>query len=337
MTTTTIRFDALEALIVRALEASNTSPANARTVARALARAEAVGYGGHGFSRVPSYAAQARSGKVDGHAVPTATQPRSATMLVDARHGFAYPALDLAVDRLPALAASTGIAAAAITRSHHCGVVGFPLGRLAQQHGLVCLMFANTPHAMTAAGGRRPVFGTNPIGFSAPRRGRPPIVVDLALSQVARGKILQASQKGEQIPDDWALDVDGRPTTDAKAALKGTLRPLGGTKGAALALMVELLAVTLAGAHLAAEATNFFDGPGDPPGTGQLLIVLDPAGFAGREVVLDRIEALAAMIEGDPGARLPGAKLARDVAATTHVTVDAALLADVTRLGGSAD
>jgi (2R)-3-sulfolactate dehydrogenase (NADP+) len=331
---TTLTVADLQALIARALRAANTSPATAELVAGELARAEASGYGGHGFSRVPSYAAQARSGKVNGHAVPVVKQPRPGTLHIDAAYGFAYPAIAEAVRRLPALAMANGIAAAAIGRSHHCGVVGFPLAHLAREHGLLTLMFANTPHAMTAAGGRKSVFGTNPIGFSAPRRAGTPIVVDLALSQVARGKILQAAQKGEKIPEDWALDADGRPTTDAATALKGTLRPLGGTKGAALALMVELLAVTLAGANFAAEATTFFDGTGAPPGTGQLLIVIDPDGFAGRDIVLDRVDALAAMIEGDPGARLPGVKLTRVPAPDQPVTVDAKLLAEVRALAG---
>jgi (2R)-3-sulfolactate dehydrogenase (NADP+) len=231
---------------------------------------------------------------------------------------------------LPALAASTGIAAAAFRRSHHCGVVGRHVEHLAEQ-GLVALMFANTPAAMAAWGGKRPVFGTNPIGFAAPQRGRPPLVVDMALSSVARGRILTAAQKNEPIPADWAVDAEGRPTTDAKAALKGTLTPAGGAKGAALALMVEVLAVTIAGANFAAEATSFFEADGAPPGVGQLLIAIDPAAFAGRDVALDRFAALAGMIETDGTARLPGTRrlALREQAARAGIAVDAKLLADV--------
>ena len=195
MSTTTISAAELEALIATALIASNTSDANARSVARALAQAEIDGQKGHGLSRVPSYAGQARTGKVDGHAVPAAIQTRPGAVMVDAKSGFAYPAFDLAIERLPALAAANGIAAAGFIRSHHFGVVGRHVERLAEA-GLVALAFGNTPNAIAPWGGSRSVYGTNPIGFAAPQRDKPPVVIDLALSQVARGKILTAVQKG---------------------------------------------------------------------------------------------------------------------------------------------
>jgi (2R)-3-sulfolactate dehydrogenase (NADP+) len=334
MTTTTVSIAALEALIATALQVSRTAPAVAAAVARALTQAEVDGQKGHGLSRVPSYAAQARSGKVDGFAQPSVTAPRPATLLIDAAHGFAYPAIDLALERLPAACRATGVAAAALTRSHHCGVVGWHLERLAHDQGLVGLMFANTPHAMAAVGGVRSVFGTNPIGFAVPRRGHPPIVIDMALSQVARGKILTAAQKGEEIPEEWALDPAGQPTKDPNLALRGSLRPLGGAKGAALALMVEVLAVALGGALLAAEASSFFEATGAPPGTGQFILAIDPGAFAGTDVFHERLEALATMITADPGARLPGQRkhALRDKAARVGLVVDAKLVADVEAL-----
>lgn len=316
----------------RSLLAANTSPANAAAVARALVQAEIDGQNGHGLSRIPSYAAQSKSGKVDGHATPVLRETRPGALMIDVGNGFAYPALDLAIQHLPACARKTGIAAAGFVRSHHAGVVGRHVERLAEQ-GLVALVFANTPAAMAAWGGKRAVFGTNPIGFACPQRDRPPLVVDMALSTVARGKILAASQKGEPIPADWAVDAAGQPTTDANAALGGTLQPSGGAKGAALALMVEVLAATLTGAHLAAEASSFFDGDGPPPGVGQFLIAIDPAAFGGRDVALDRFAALAAMIETD-SARLPGSRrlALRDKATRDGLTVDDKLLAAVTAL-----
>ena len=333
MMATTLTAAALEALIARALTASKTSVSNAASVARALTQAEIDGQKGHGLSRVPSYAGQARSGKVDGHAIPRATQTRPSALMIDVGHGFAYPAFDLAIERLPAMAKAQGMAAAGFVRSHHFGVVGRHVERLAEQ-GLVALAFGNTPHAMASVGGKRTVFGTNPIGFAAPQRDAAPLVVDLALSQVARGKILTAAQKGEPIPADWAVDENGRPTTDAKAALKGALTPIGGAKGAALALMVEVLAVALTGANLAAEASSFFDAEGNPPGVGQLLIVIDPAAFAGRDVFLDRVATLADMITGDPGARLPGTRrlALRAAAARDGIAVDEKLLAEAAAL-----
>jgi (2R)-3-sulfolactate dehydrogenase (NADP+) len=156
---------------------------------------------------------------------------------------------------------------------------------------------------MAPAGGRSAVYGTNPIAFAAPLEGRPPVVVDLSLSKVARGNLVAAKQKGEAIPDDWALDPDGRPTTDPAQGIAGTMLPLGGAKGAALAFMVEALAAAVVGTNLAVEASSFLDDKGGPPRTGQLLIVIDPAGF-GHGLFAGRMTALAAAIEGQPGARL---------------------------------
>lgn len=336
MTATTFDRSTLEALVAKALIAARTSPGNARSVARALVQAEIDGQKGHGLSRVPSYAAQSRSGKVDGGATPDWRQTRAGTAMVDVRHGFAYPAFELAVQELPKLAATAGIAAAGFVRSHHAGVLGWHVERLAGQ-GLVAMAFANTPHAMTAWGGAKPLFGTNPIAFACPRASGSPLVIDLALSLVARGKIQTAAQNGEAIPSDWAFDAAGKPTTDAKAAMAGTLAPAGGAKGAALALMVELLAAAVTGANFASEASSFFDGEGAPPGVGQLFIAVSPDGFAGRQRVLERIEALAGEIEGDGGARLPGTRrLARRAdAERAGIAVEAATVKALERLAAS--
>jgi (2R)-3-sulfolactate dehydrogenase (NADP+) len=293
-----------EDLVTRTLMRCRTSEPNARSVAGALVGAEADGLKGHGLSRLPSYAAQAKIGKVDGFALPVLTRPKPGIVAVDAAHGFAYPALDRAVEALPEVARAQGIAAAPIRRSHHCGAAGHPVERLAER-GLVALLFANTPAAIAPWGGRKALLGTNPIAFACPLPDGPPIVVDLSLSKVARGNILSAKQRGERIPEDWALDEAGEPTTDPEAALRGTMLPLGDAKGAALALMVELLAAGLTGANYAAEAASFLDDKGGPPGTGQLILALDPAAF-GRADALARFGALAQAIEDQPGARLPG-------------------------------
>lgn len=317
-----------EHLVAAALLRANTSEPNARIVARALVAAEADGLKGHGLSRVPSYAAQARVGKVDGHAVPVASQPRPGLLAIDAAHGFAYPALDLVTAQLPAIVRQQGVAASPIRRSHHCGAAGHPVERLAEA-GLVAMLFANTPAAIAPHGGSRAVFGTNPIAFACPLPGREPIVVDLALSKVARGNIVAAKGRGEPIPEGWALDPEGRPTTDADAALKGTMLPLGDAKGTALALMVELLAAGLTGATYAADASTFLDTDGGPPGTGQLFVAFDPDGFGPG--ALERFAALAATIEDQPGARLSGSRRLenRRKAAREGLTIADQLLAEV--------
>ncbi|MBU1312479.1 MAG: Ldh family oxidoreductase [Alphaproteobacteria bacterium] len=293
-----------EDLVVSILLRSKVSEDNARCVARALVAAEAAGQGGHGLRRVPTYAAQAIAGKVDGFAIPAATKTAEAVLRVDAAFGFAYPALDLAVAELAPLAAKTGIALAAIHRSHHAGVMGLTVERFAEQ-GLVALMMANTPAAMAPWGGRTALFGTNPIAFAAPLPDADPIVIDLAMSKVARGKIVTAKQKGLAIPADWALDADGHPTTDAAKAVEGTMMPLGDAKGAALALMVEILAAGITGAQYAFEASSLLDDKGPPPALGQTIIVIDPKASGGVDM-LPRLSLLAEMIGSDPGARLPG-------------------------------
>lgn len=297
---------AAEDWVTQVLVAHRTTPANAASVARALVLAEADGQKGHGLSRLTAYAAQARSGKVDGAAVPVATRTAPAVVTIDACHGFAYPALELAIDRLTPVARQQGIALAGITRSHHCGVLAHVMERLAAE-GLVAFMVANTPAAMAPWGGRRALFGTNPIGCAFPRPGHDPVVIDLALSKVARGHVVHAQQRGTQIPPDWALDADGQPTTDPAAALAGTMVPLGEAKGAALALMVEALAAGLTGSRYAYEASSFLDAAGEPPGTGQVLIAIDPQ-MLGGAAVLDHLATLFATVADETGGRLPGSR-----------------------------
>ncbi|MDP0926260.1 Ldh family oxidoreductase [Paracoccus onubensis] len=330
-------------LVTETLMRCRTSGPNAEAVADALVAAEEVGQAGHGLRRVPSYAAQALSGKVDGHATPVTRQGRPGLLTVDACHGFAYPAIDLAVNWLTTAAPQQGIAVAGITRSHHCGVAGVTVERLADA-GLVGIMFANSPAAMAPWGGRRALFGTNPIAFAAPRPdGHPAIVVDVSLSKVARGKIMAAEQRGDMIPAGWALDAEGQETTDPKDALAGTMVPMGDAKGTALALMVELLSAGLVGAHFGYEASSFFSAEGPAPGVGQMILAIDPAAFAGpggdqgqgSAAALGRIDELAKAIEAESGARVPGTRRAelKRQAAAEGISVDDALLSEIEAFG----
>ena len=188
----TMSLQAATAWVAGAFARHGASEPNARSVARALVAAEADGLKGHGLSRVPTYLAMLRSGKIDGAAAPSATRPKPGVFAIDAAHGFAYPAIDLALASLPALAREQGIIAAPIVRSNHCGAAGLPCEELARQ-GLVALLFANTPGAIAPWGGSKPVFGTNPIAFAAPLNGRDPVVVDLAVSKVARALLARRS------------------------------------------------------------------------------------------------------------------------------------------------
>ena len=297
---------AAETLVAAALAAAGANPDMARRTATALVDGELIGQAGHGLSRVAQYVAFLRNGRADGAALPTLTAHRPGAALIDAGNGLAYPALALAEAEGAARARANGVAFIGITNSHHSGAMGLPVNRLARL-GLVALAFTNSPAAMPVAGGRRPLLGTNPVAAGFPRASpNPPLVADLALSTVARGTINGYAQRGQPIPEGWAVDAQGLPTTDAKVALTGALVALGGTKGAALALVVELLCVALTGAAFGFEADGFFTEAGNQPRLGQALLVIDPGAMAGQAVFLARIEALIAAMLEDDGVRIPG-------------------------------
>jgi (2R)-3-sulfolactate dehydrogenase (NADP+) len=329
-----LTLDEARALAARALETAGVAPAAAASTARALVAAEADGQGGHGLSRVPSYVLQVKAGKVDGQARPTLARAAPAAVRIDGAHGFAYPALDLAIEALVPLARSQAIAAAVVRRSHHFGQAGAHAERLAEQ-GLIALVFGNSPKAMAFHGARPARLGTNPIAFASPLPGQPPLVIDLALSQAARGRIVAAEKAGRAIPEGWAVDAEGQPTTDPSAALKGALLPIGGAKGSALALMVEVLSAALAGAAFGWEASSLFDDQGGPPDLGQTLVALDPEALSGG-AFLARMGAMLEAIEADDGARLPGTRRldARARAAAEGVAIPTALHAEIVGLAG---
>ncbi len=321
------------ALAERALVRAGAAPAVAHATALALVDAEAQGLASHGLSRVVQYATHLRNGRADGDAVPAVVAERGGAVLVDARDGLAFPACALAVDEAITRARVHGVSFAGVMRSHHFGVAAYHLVPVAAA-GMVGLALGNSPAAMPMAGGRHPVFGTNPIAAAFPRRDGAPLMIDLSLSEVARGKVMMAAKEGRSIPLGWALDATGQPTTDAKAALTGSMLPMGGTKGAMLALVVELLACALTGAAFGFEADTFFVDDGNRPRIGQAFLVVDPGALAGRNVYDERIETLVAEMLKDDGVRLPGARRA-DLAARAAVdgvTLSAALATQLQEL-----
>ncbi len=296
--------------VAATLVAAGAGEAMAEATAAALVLAEAQGLGSHGLSRVAQYATHLKNGRVDGAALPRVLTSKGAVAVIDAGEGLAFPACALAVAEASARAREFGIGFAGVVRSHHAGVIVDHL-RVAAAGGLVGLGFANSPAAMPAAGGRHAVFGTNPIAAIFPRRDGPPLLIDLSLSEVARGKLMVSAKAGQPIPIGWALDADGQPTTDPKAGLAGSMLAVGAassSKGAMLALVVELLVTALIGAHFGFEASSFFVDEGNRPGIGQAFLVIDPGALAGRGEFLDRIEVLVAEMLSDDGVRLPGAR-----------------------------
>jgi len=300
----------LRDLVQRALQSAGANEAMAVSTARALVLAEAQGIGSHGLSRVAQYATHLRNGRVDGAALPRVTQQRGAAVQIDAGCGLAFHACELAVRTAITRAKEHGVSFVGVINSHHAGVIVDHL-RLATEAGMVALGFANSPSAMPAAGGKHPIFGTNPIAAAFPRRNADALLIDLSLSEVARGKVMVAAKKGEPIPLGWALDANGVPTTDANAALEGSMLPVGAatsSKGAMLALVVELLVTAVIGAQFGFEASSFFVDEGNRPRIGQAFIVIDPAALNGSDAYLDRIEILVAEMLKDDGVRLPGAR-----------------------------
>jgi (2R)-3-sulfolactate dehydrogenase (NADP+) len=312
MTAVRLGCDEAATYAARLLAAAGARETDAETVARSLVAAERAGHGGHGIARLPGYIGRLRAGG-------TLSRPwkllrdRGAVETYDGRAGLGHVHLELAVERAAALCAEHGVGVVGVAASNHAGALGLRARALAER-GLVGLLFTNAPAVLAAPGGSRPVVGTNPIALAAPVPGGPPLVCDLATSQVSRGQIMRAAQEGRPIPAGWALDADGRPTVDAAAALDGTLMPLGGPKGFALALLVEVLTGALLGPAVGPEVEDFFGDTLDrPQDVAHLVVALDPAAFGDAAAVAERLGRLrdAVLASGQPGTtRMPGARAA---------------------------
>jgi len=316
-----------------ALERAGAHAAMAQAAARHLVQAEAQGLPTHGMSRVPFYCSMLRNGRADGAAQPAMVSDRAAACLIDNRDGLPYVSVDWAVAEVIQRARRNGIAFAGIRNSSHVGVLGIHLLSVAEA-GLVGFAFTNSPAAIPAWGGKKPLFGTNPVAAAFPRRNADPIVIDLALTTVVRGRIMMAMRKCERIPEDWALDRHGKPTTDPKEAIEhGSLFPIGGAKGAMLALMFELICASLTGAAIGPEADSFFAEQGNKPRIGQAFIAIDPSALAGSEKFAERVEAVVSTMLSDPEVRLPGARrFAAERASKAGLEIPDDLLAQIEKL-----
>src|ERR1700704_2622839 len=299
---------ALHKLARTALEKAGAHSKMADAAAAHLVRAEEQGLPTHGMSRVPFYCGMLKNGRADGAAHPAMVADYAAVCLIDNKDALPYVSAAWAVEEVIQRARRNGIAFAGIRNSAHVGVLGIHLLPVAAA-GLVGFAFTNSPAAIPAWGGKKGLFGTNPVAAVFPRKNQQPIVIDLALTTVVRGKIMMAMRKGERIPEGWALDRNGKPTTDPKEAIEhGSLFPIGGAKGAMLALMFELICASLTGAAIGPEADSFFSEQGNRPRIGQSFIVIDPSALAGTEKFSERVETLVSAMLADPEVRLPGAR-----------------------------
>lgn len=292
----------LRGVCMAALTAAGADESTARSVVSPLLTAELDGLTAHGVSRIPFFVDQVKEEKIRVDAKPKIVQKAPSIVMVDADRGFAFPSIDMALDALVPLSRKQGLAMAGVSHSHHCGALGVFSERLARE-GLVSIIMSNSPASMAPWGGNRPTFGTNPIAFGCP--GYPdPIIIDMSLSRVNRAELVMAHQQGTKIPAGWALDRDGQPTMDPMEALEGTILPAGGVKGAALAMMVEILTGCLNGANCGYEAAPFMADDHLPPDLGQTFMAIDPEKCSGS--FLAKVGSLAGVISSQDGARIPG-------------------------------
>lgn len=297
----------IETLAQQALEGAGTRTESATSLAKAVAAAEMDGTKSHGLVYVPIYCEHVQCGKVIGDAVPEVSRPGSGAVVVDAGSGFAHPAIDAGFDELIPAATENGCAGLAIRNSYNCGVLGYHVERLAKA-GLVGMGFTNAPASIAPIGGNKPVVGTNPYALSVPDgNGNAAFILDQSASVIAKSEIGMHARAGKPIPEGWAYDADGNPTTDAAAALKGSMAPSGGYKGFGNGLMVEIFAAAVAGATLGKDASPFAGTAGGPPKTGQFFFAVNADMFSGGGFA-ERIQGLEEAISAQGDARLPGTR-----------------------------
>lgn len=302
--TKTLSLSEIEDISFRALTKVGTSEANARPLAVATAATEADGVASHGLAYIPIYCEHVSCGKVDGQAAPVLETPRPGVITVNAATGFAHAAIDAGFDALIPMAKSQGIAALAINNSYNCGVLGYHTHRLAQA-GLLGIGFTNAPASIAPSGGAKPVVGTNPFSIAAPGADGPSVLIDQSASTIAKSEVMKHAREGKPIPEGWALDSDGNPTTDPNVGLKGSMAPSGGYKGVGVALLTEIMAAAMTGATLGINASPFSGTAGGPPKTGQFFMAIDPGATSGGHFA-QRMTDLVEAVKSQNGAHLPG-------------------------------
>jgi (2R)-3-sulfolactate dehydrogenase (NADP+) len=305
--TINLKVDVASDLIFDALVGAGTVARNARYFADAILDTELSGLEGHGFYWLQYYCEHVQSGKVDGKATPSVKKISSVSFRVDAKNGFAHPAIEKGFAQLVPAALEYGIAAMAVHNSYNAATLGYHTGFLAR-NGLVAFGFTNSTPAIAPVGGSKPVIGTNPMSFAVPgKKGRIAFLIDQSSSAVTWTAVKTAANEHRAIPLGWAIDRNGKPTTDAEEGLKGSMAPAGGYKGFGQGLIVETMCAALAGANRGPEMGSFMDDDGLPIGCGQFFIALEPKVFSGG--LFDKqIERLIASITSQPDARMPNAR-----------------------------
>jgi len=298
-----VSLDEIERTTQTALERHGAVPWIAAEVARAVRKAEAVGNRICGLYYLESYCQQLTTGRVKGAVEPEVAQPKPATVTVDAKFGFAQPAFARGLPDALAAARANGVASLAVCHAHTCTSLGFFTEQIARA-GLIGLGLTNASPIVAPPGGKSRIIGTNPIAFSVPDgKGGLAMQFDQSTTTVALGKITMAKAAGRSIPEGWALDAEGNPTTDPAAAIGGSLVSMGGYKGWGFGLMAELLAAGLTGSVLSQDVKPLKAPEGAPHDLGQYYLLIDPENAPD---FFDRAATLAEAVSQDEGARMPG-------------------------------
>ncbi|MBN3785827.1 Ldh family oxidoreductase [Burkholderia sp. Ac-20353] len=287
-----------------AIKAVGANDAIAHSLAEAVISAELAGSKAVGFAHLPDYLDGFAKGRIAASAEPKVSFPAPAAVRVDARGGIAQRAYDRVFDELVDRAKTYGVVTLAVSNSFTVGELGYYTRRLAES-GLVALGTCNATAQMTTLESGKAVYGTNPVSFAAPVDNERPFVIDQASSATAFVNVRKAAETGEAIPEGWAVDGQGVPTTDARAAINGLLLPFGGARGANIAMMMEILAAGVTGANWSMDAPHYAQGS-ETPGVGLFLVAVKADVFA------DDFEArLAAQIArlGQAGVRIPGSHI----------------------------
>ena len=340
-TSVLLRTDELSAHCTAVLRAAGLGASTADLVADSLVDAEARGISSHGVTRTRIYCERIRRGMLDPDARPVVVAEGPASVHLNARNAIGHVGAQAGIDAAIERARTGAVCVAGVAGSNHCGTLAY-FTRQATEHGLVGIAMSTAPPTMVYFGGRTRAVGTNPLCISVPRNGAPPITLDMASSATARGKIILAQQTGTVIPAGWAVDVDGRPTTDAAAALAGSVLPFAGPKGSGLAMMVDLVCGALVAGVAGPDIGDMYEDWTRPQRGSHLFLVLDPDGWQGRGAFRNYVSEFAHRVQELPPAEgvdrvlLPGEpeEEARARAEREGVPVAEAVAADLDRLAG---
>lgn len=301
------------ALAARAFGRAGVPALDAARAADILAIAEAMGIATHGLSRVRVYADRIAAGGIDPADRTEVVSPAPALRRVDGRNGLG-PAVAERTRREAAEAARTcGIGAAFVTGGNHLGALA-PYLYLAAEAGFAAIVSTTTAPMIAPAGGREARIGNNPLGLAIPGPDGNHVLLDMALSVVSRSRVRSAAREGRPIPESWATDADGRPTTDPARAMQGLMRAIGADKGANLALCLDLMISALSGAATLSEITTTGDLPGAAQNVGHVFILIDAARLLPETARRERLDAAGAILGGTAPVnsthpvRMPGAR-----------------------------